>query len=138
MRRLKAAMAVLLGAVTLLLAPVGVASADDNGNGLPLCSPEEICFWYNESNILEKQFYWNSGHGGYNFMGVSNGNYYVSDEPLQNNARDITNKDSECTVFVGIWHGNGNWTWESFPNDQNRYFLRTVNNRNDYHQRCGV
>jgi hypothetical protein len=135
-RRLKKYLAVTFGAAMLFVASTGTAAAD-NGNNLPLCSNFEICFWFNSSNILEKQFHNNSNHGGYNFWQVVNGNYVTHSEVVKDNAREITNKDSQCDVFVGSF-SEGRWTWEAFPNNHGRFHLGTVNNRNDYHQRCGV
>lgn len=137
MRRLKAFVAVVLGVVTLSLSSTGTAGAD-NGNGLPLCSNEEICFWYNSGSFYEKQFWYNADHSGNNFMAVINGHYVITEEVVKDNALEITNKDSACQVFVGNYLGGGSWAWESFPNNHTRYYLRSVNNRNDYHQRCGV
>jgi hypothetical protein len=127
--------AAALGVATVWAAiPAGAASAD-NGDNRPGCSSGEICFWYDSGTRFEKQFWFNGDHGGNNFMDTAGGGYAVSNLPVHDNARDVTNRDSSCRIRVGnLW--DGVWTWEYYPNDGVRYFLRSVNNRNDRHERC--
>lgn len=139
MRRLISILSALLVSAALLLTSAGTSGAD-NGNNLPLCSNYEICFWWDDQSQVEKQYWNNADHTG-GFWHVSNGRYQEltsATYKVKDNARQITNKDSSCTVFVGDYHGGGSWTWASFANNHVRYHLGAVNNRNDYHQRCGV
>jgi hypothetical protein len=129
------ATALLAGAIAAWAAiPAGAASAD-NGDNRPGCSRGEICFWYDGGTRFEKQFWYTANHSGNNFMDTANGGYVVSGLRVQDNALDVTNRDTQCNIRVGNL-ANGVWTWEYFPNNGVRYFLRSVNNRNDRHERC--
>ncbi|MGW0433362.1 hypothetical protein ACWDV4_12600 [Micromonospora sp. NPDC003197] len=133
MRSLTKAATLLLGAATTLaVLPMSPASAD-NGNNQPGCSRGEICFWWDTGTRFQKQFWYTGNHGGNNFMDGTS----VSSLPVQDNARDVTNRDTDCQVRVGNL-GNGLWTWVYIPNDGKRYFLSLVNNRNDRHERVGA
>lgn len=125
----------VLAAVALVL-PIGTANADD-GDGRPDCSSGEICFWYNHQSYYQKQFWYDANHGGNNFWYFNNaeGEYYVSDEPVQDNALYSTNKDTRCDVRVGNYLGNGSWVWKHVENDWSHTYLGAVNNRNDRHER---
>jgi hypothetical protein len=125
--------------VTLAILPLapGHAQAEppENGDNGPGCARGEICFWYDQQDTYQKQFWYSADHGGYFFMYYDQYSYYVSDQPLQDNALMATNRDTQCSVRVGNFSG-GLWTWRVLPNDGTRYFLGVVNNRNDRHERC--
>jgi len=130
-------MAAVTGAAIAALAvlPAVSASADD-GNSRANCSSGEICFWYDGTSRFQKQF-WNTGnHGGNNFMDTINGGYRISNQPVQDNALEVTNRDTVCDVRVGNLQG-GVWAWVTIPNNGERQFLGTINNRNDRHERIG-
>ncbi len=117
------------------LLPVSDAAHADNGDNGPGCASGEICFWYNSGNTYQKQFWNNADHGNHNFMYYDGYRYEVSSEPLQDNALEATNRDTQCRVAVGNLSG-GFWTWRVLDRDGVRYHLGAVNNRNDRHQRC--
>jgi hypothetical protein len=124
----------VLAAVAVVL-PAGTANADD-GDGKANCNSGEICFWYNHQTYYQKQFWYTNNHGGNNFWYFDNaeGEYYVSDEPVQDNALYSTNKDTQCAVRVGDY-SNGLWVWKHVQNDWSHTHLGAVNNRNDRHER---
>ncbi|MEV4143560.1 hypothetical protein AB0J40_07815 [Amycolatopsis sp. NPDC049691] len=122
-----------LAAAAAVLAPV--AAYADNGDNLPGCANGEICFWYDNGTTYQKQFWYDADHGGNNFMFYDGFSYRVSDKPVQDNALNVTNRDTSCSVRVGDFSG-GFWTWRSFPNNNAEYNLGVINNRNDRHERC--
>jgi hypothetical protein len=131
-----------LGAVAILASlavalPVGGAANADDGNGKPGCSSGEICFWYDSQNYYQKQFWHAGNHAGNNFWYYNNaeGEYYVSGRPVQDNALESTNKDTECWIHVGDL-ANGLWVRKLVENNWSRTYLGAVNNRNDRHDRC--
>jgi hypothetical protein len=126
-----------VGAVLAAAAAVFVPSAAhaDNGDGQPGCAHGEICFWYNAGNTYQKQFWYTGDHGGNNFMYYDGSAYRESSERVQDNALHVTNRDTQCRIRVGDYSG-GLWTWRYFPNDNGRYHLGEINNRNDRHERC--
>jgi len=126
--------AVLVAAAAVLVPPA--AHADD-GDNKPGCAHGEICFWYDNGTTYQKQFWYTANHGGNNFMIYNGYHYYVSNEPVQDNALQITNRDTQCSVRVGNRSpSTGLWTWRYFPNNNARYYLGDINNRNDRHERC--
>ncbi|MET8977475.1 hypothetical protein ABZX85_17830 [Streptomyces sp. NPDC004539] len=132
-RRLRAVAAgAVLAASLAVLAPA--AARADNGDNQPGCAHGEICFWYDTHDTYQKQFWYNADHGGNNFMFYDQYNYRVSDQRLQDNALQVTNRDTQCRVRVGDLSG-GLWTWREFPNNNARYQLGDINNRNDRHER---
>lgn len=131
MRKLLGFMVVSAGIAATSVLGAGTAQAD-NGDGKPGCARGEICFWYDTGTWIQKQF-WNTGnHGGNMFV---DGNGRITNQPVQDNARDITNRDTACKVVV-INYQDGVDQRIRFPNDGVRRFLGAVNNRNDRHERC--
>ena len=123
----------------VLVATAAPASAD-NGDGTPGCSHGEICLWFNSGDKWQKQFWYNSDHGGIQFWVWDGRRYYQDNDPskkLQDNALEATNRDTSCMVYVGDL-ANGFWSWKGVHNDNSRTYLGAVNNKNDRHQRCGV
>jgi hypothetical protein len=130
-----AAAGLTLALAGLIAVPIGAANAD-NGNNLPGCDVGEICFWYNETPVYEKDFYYTANHSGNNFMITGDGgSYTISSYPLQDDARDVANKDTQCNVRVGDLT-KGLWTWVYFSNDSVEHNLGSIANRNDRHERC--
>ncbi|AWK12513.1 hypothetical protein SSP531S_09750 [Streptomyces spongiicola] len=127
-----AAAVAVVAAVAAALLP-GAAHAD-NGDNKPGCAHGEICFWYSAGDTYQKQFWYTANHGGHNFMYYDQYRYQVSNEPVQDNALQVTNRDTRCRIRVGNYSG-GLWTWREFPNDNARYHLGDINNRNDRHER---
>ena len=126
--------AAVVAATAGLVALPGAAIAD-NGDNKPGCANGEICFWYDSHDTLQKQFWNTANHSGNNFMYYDQYSYVISDEPVQDNALEVTNRDTQCWVRVGNLV-DGFWTWREFPNNNARYNLGVVNNRNDRHERC--
>ena len=125
-----AAAGVALTAASLVAAP-GAASAD-NGDGLVACNSGEICFWrYSGAVLWTKQFWYTANHGGYTWWAGQ-----ATNVSMQDDAVDITNRDTDCGVRVGDRSpSTGIWTWRNFPNDNLRHELGDLRNRNDRHER---
>lgn len=130
----RATAGIVLAALAVMIPAAGTASADNGDNG-PGCARGELCFWYDTGTRIQKQFWNDANHGGYMFMFYDGYRYEISDQKLQDNARDATNRDTQCGMRVGDL-ANGLWVWKHVPNDNGRYFLGAVNNRNDRHERC--
>ncbi|MEV0964435.1 hypothetical protein AB0J25_17905 [Streptomyces sp. NPDC049910] len=126
-----AAVAAVALAATGVLATPGAAHAD-NGDGLTACNSGEICFWrYSGAVLWTKQFWYTANHGGYTWWaGQSTG------VRMQDDAVEITNRDTQCDVRVGNRSpATGLWTWRYFPNDHVRRDLGEIRNANDRHER---
>jgi hypothetical protein len=126
-----AGLALLAGATVAPAPPAGA----DNGDNRPGCVRGEICFWYDSLDMYQKQFWWTADHGGNNFMYWDQVNYLISRFPVQDDALEATNWDTECRVRVGDL-SHGTWAWTYLDNDGQRTFLGAINNRNDRHERC--
>ena len=123
--------AVAAMATAAIAATAGPAQAD-NGDGAVACNSGEICFWrYNGAVLWTKQFWRAADHAGYTWYAGGTTSVRVQDDAV-----DVTNKDTECRVRVGNYLGNGNWSWDYIPNDYLRKDLVNAHNKNDYHDRC--
>ncbi|MET8977474.1 hypothetical protein ABZX85_17825 [Streptomyces sp. NPDC004539] len=125
------------GAAAVTLASGGVlagpgTAAADNGDGLSACNSGEICFWrYGNAVLWTKQFWYNADHGGYTWWAGQ-----ATDVRMQDDAVEITNRDTQCRVRVGnLSAASGIWTWREFPNDHVRRDLGAIRNTNDRHER---
>ena len=105
----------------------------DNGDGVVACNIGEICFWRYDTGVLWTKQFWDTGnHGGYNWWCGC-----TTTVRMQDDAVNVTNRDTECRVRVGDRSPNtGLWTWRSIPNDHLRKNLLEIRNRNDRHERC--
>lgn len=127
--------AVAAGAALVTAGVVGsaVPASADNGDGDVNCNLGEICFWrYNNAVLWTKQFWYTADHGGYTWWAGAATNVGVQDDAV-----DVTNRDTQCNVRVGDRSAaTGVWTWRYFPNDQLRHELGAIRNANDRHERC--
>ncbi|MEU5908500.1 hypothetical protein [Micromonospora sp. NPDC047527] len=143
MKRVAFSVAGAVAATAFILVPAGAAQAADGGDGSVLCNTGEICFRKDTygTDQMRKQF-WNganhganSKHGDYMWFYVSGG--YTTTERVMDSARFLTNRDTECTVYVWDVDRYGNWFTYASQGANSGGTSRSIDPYNNGHSRCG-
>lgn len=127
-------------AVGSVVAPAAPASAD-SGDGNVACNFGEICFRNNDlgTDVLRKHFWFDanhhitSGHGAYKWWNASGG--FLTVRNVMDDADQMRNRDTVCTVRVWNVDGFGNWFWYTSQGPGSSSWI-VVSEINNGHSRC--
>ncbi|SDJ02405.1 hypothetical protein SAMN04488074_101304 [Lentzea albidocapillata subsp. violacea] len=135
-------MAVLASAAALVAVPGTSQAADDVGDGNLACNTTEICFrWAAGDDGRIKHFRNGANHhyvAGVHNAYVFGGTVGANDSPrklVMDNAQQIRNRDTVCSVTLWDVDGAGRW-YQYYTQPNNSVWSTVVADRNNGHSRC--
>jgi hypothetical protein len=110
---------------------------DGNPQGQQLvCENYEICFSYtNDTTTNLKQFWYDANHGEVPGNHVAYF-FHPNGQRLMDNAWQMRNRDSDCTVYVWDIDSYGNWYVYDSQGAQAGAYKSISHDRNNGHSRC--